>query len=219
MTRAVVAVDGPAGSGKSTVAQGVARAMGLEVLDTGAMYRAVTWAVLAAGVDPHDAEAVGGIARQVTIEVGEGVRVDGSDVTVAIRGPDVTGAVSVVSAHPAVRQEMVTRQRQWIEARSGGVVEGRDIGTVVFPDAPVKVFLVADAGTRAARRRGDEVVAARDPALGDVRADLERRDLLDSTRKVAPLRPADDAVVIDTTDLSVEDVVARVLDEAREAGL
>lgn len=219
MTRAVVAVDGPAGSGKSTVAQGVARAMGLEVLDTGAMYRAVTWAVLAAGVDPHDAEAVGGIAHRMTIEVGEGVRVDGSDVTVAIRGPDVTAAVSVVSAHPAVRQEMVTRQRQWIEARSGGVVEGRDIGTVVFPDAPVKVFLVADAGTRAARRRGDEVVAARDPALGDVRADLERRDLLDSTRKVAPLRPADDAVVIDTTDLSVEDVVARVLDEAREAGL
>lgn len=215
----VVAVDGPAGSGKSTVAEAVARALGLEVLDTGAMYRAVTFAVLEAGVDPSDAAAVADVARRVHIDLGSRVVVDGADATDAIRGPQITSAVSVVSANPEVRVAMVERQRRWAQARGGGVVEGRDIGTVVFPDAHVKVFLTADPDVRATRRRTDELAAARKVAVDEVRADLERRDRLDSTRPVAPLEPAGDAVVIDTTAMSVEDVVARILDEVREAGL
>lgn len=207
MTLPVVAVDGPAGAGKSTVARAVARALGMEVLDTGAMYRAVTLAVLQRGVDPADATAVAEVARGVRIEVGERVVLDGVDATEAIREPDVNAAVSEVSAQPDVRVEMVRRQREWVQAHGGGVVEGRDIGTVVSPDAPVKVFLTADTGVRASRRLEEE------------RAALERRDRFDSTRPVAPLQPAEDAVVIDTTELSVEDVVAKVLDEAREVGL
>ena len=219
MSLAVVAVDGPAGSGKSTVARAVAAALGLEVLDTGAMYRAVTFAVLEGGVDAADDDAVARVARESEIEVAERVRVDGVDATDAIRGPDVTALVSSVSANPSVRVALVQRQRQWVEERGGGVVEGRDIGTVVFPDAPVKVFLVADAGVRASRRRTDELAADRSVAVHEVRADLERRDHLDSTRPVAPLQPAEDAVVIDTSALTVDDVVRKVLDEVRGAGL
>lgn len=217
MTLLVVAIDGPAGAGKSTTSRAVARALGLEVLDTGAMYRAVTYAVLEAGASPTDAEASARVAREAAIEVADRVTVDGVDVTGAIRGPEVTEAVSAVSAHPEVRRFLVERQRRWVEARGGGVVEGRDIGTVVFPDAPVKVFLTADPGIRAHRRQADEAAAARSAVLDDVQSDLERRDALDSTRTVAPLQPAHDAVTIDTSAMSVEDVVEVILGRVREA--
>lgn len=220
MTR-VVAIDGPAGSGKSTVARGVAARLGLEVLDTGAMYRAVTLGVLRAGVDPAASEpdTLVELARSLRIEVDDRVLLDGEDVTDAVRGPEVTASVSTVSAVPAVRVELVERQRGWVEARGGGVVEGRDIGTVVFPEAPVKVFLTASDAVRAARRRAEELAAQRPSEVEAIRAAIERRDRLDSSRAVAPLRAADDAVVVDTSELAVQDVVERVLDEVDRAGL
>lgn len=214
----IVALDGPAGSGKSTVARAVAEALDLEVLDTGAMYRAVTYAVLQSGVALDDERATTAIAAASEIEVAGRVTVDGVDATDAIRGPEVTAAVSVVSAHPGVREQLVARQRAWAEARGGGVVEGRDIGTVVFPDAPLKVFLTADAAVRASRRQGEEVAAARTVAVAEVRADLERRDHLDSTRAVAPLQSAPDALVVDTTDMTVDEVVAVILAAVDRAG-
>ncbi len=222
MTVGVVAIDGPGGSGKSTVSRAVAARLGLDVLDTGAMYRAVTLAVLRRGVDPSEAADAVAVAEEaeVVIDEHEGVRVDGVDATAEIRGPEVTQAVSAVSAHSGVREALVGRQRAWIESRGGsGVVEGRDIGTVVFPDAAVKVFLTADEGVRAARRQADERAAARDVDTDAVRADLARRDRLDSERPTAPLRPADDAVIIDTSALSVDDVVDRIEKLAEEAGI
>ncbi len=217
----VVAIDGPAGSGKSTVARGVAARLGLEVLDTGAMYRAVTLGLLRAGVDPAASEpdTVTELARSLRIEVDERVVLDGDDVTDAVRGPEVTASVSAVSAVPGVRVELVERQRAWVEARGGGVVEGRDIGTVVFPDAPVKVFLTASDAVRAARRRGDELAAQRPSEVEAIRAAIERRDRLDSSRAVSPLRAAEDAMVVDTSELDVQDVVERVLDQVDRAGL
>lgn len=217
----VVAIDGPAGSGKSTVARRVAARLGLEVLDTGAMYRAVTLGVLRAGVDPAASEpgTVTELARSLRIEVDDRVVLDGDDVTDAVRGPEVTASVSAVSAVPGVRVELVERQRAWVEARGGGVVEGRDIGTVVFPDAPVKVFLTASDAVRAARRRGDELAARRPSEVEAIRAAIERRDRLDSSRAVSPLRAAEDAMVVDTSDLDVQDVVERVLDQVDRAGL
>jgi len=213
MTPPLVAIDGPAGSGKSTVSRELARRLGVELLDTGAMYRAVTFAVLRAGVDPGDADAVAEVASSVAIEVGDGVVVDGTDATAAIRGPEVTAAVSAVSAHAEVRKRLVDLQRRWVKARGGGVVEGRDIGTVVLPDAPVKVFLTASPEVRAVRRHAQE--AGPDADVAAVLADVNRRDRLDSTRTVSPLQPAPDAVVIDTGDLTVEDVVMRIVDQVR----
>lgn len=212
---AVIAIDGPGGSGKSTVSKAVAERLGLEVLDTGAMYRAVTLAVLRRGVDPADEAGVTQVAEDAPIVMGADrrVRVGGEDVTAEIRGPEVTASVSAVSAHPGVREALVGRQRAWVETRGGsGVVEGRDIGTVVFPDAPVKVFLTANEQVRAARRQGDERAAERDVAADAVRRDLARRDRLDSERPTAPLRAAEDAVIIDTSDLSVEAVVDRIVE-------
>ena len=213
----VVAVDGPSGSGKSTVSRAVADDLGLEVLDTGAMYRAVTQAALSRGADLTDGDALGTLARTVVIEVTDVVRLDGVDVSEAIRGPEVTGAVSVVSAHPQVRDVLVARQREWAEARGGGVVEGRDIGTVVFPDAPLKIYLTADEAERARRRQRDEEAAARDTDVAAVADALARRDALDSTRAVSPLQAAADAVVVDTTAMSRDDVVAHVVALARAA--
>lgn len=221
----VVAIDGPAGSGKSTVARGVARALGFLVLDTGAMYRAATLAALNRGLDLTDAAAVTEAARDAEIVVGEGVvgegvvggdqddrvLLDGRDVSSDIRGPAVTAAVSIVSAHPGVREVMVARQRAWAERHGGGVVEGRDIGTVVFPDAAVKVFLVASDDERARRRQRDEEAAARQADVGEVREALARRDALDAGRTASPLKPADDALVIDTTGRTVDDVVAEIV--------
>jgi len=207
----VVAVDGPSGSGKSTVSRAVADALGLEVLDTGAMYRAVTKAALDRGVDLDDGEALGMLAREVQIEVTDTVVLDGCDVTAAIRGPEVTGAVSAVSAHPQVREVLVARQRAWAQARGGGVVEGRDIGTVVFPDAPLKIFLTADERERARRRHGDEVAARRATDVTAVADELARRDRLDASRAASPLAAAADAIVVDTTEMSRDEVVAHVV--------
>ena len=214
----VVAIDGRSGSGKSTVARAVASELGLPVLDTGAMYRAVTLAALEAGAALDDATAGAAIARASVITVENGVTMlDGRDVSSEIRGPLVTGAVSIVSAHPEVREILVARQRAWVARHGGGVVEGRDIGTVVFPDATVKVFLVASDDERARRRHRDEMAAARAVAVEDVKAALDRRDAIDSGRAVSPLRPADDAIVIDTTNLDVDSVVAEVVARARTA--
>ena len=203
----VIAIDGPAGSGKSTVARAVAERLGLEYLDTGAMYRAVAFAVLRAGGDPADADFAASVARTIALEVGaDGVTVDGADATVEIRGPAVTRAVSAVAANPDVRAELVARQRDWAARRGGGVLEGRDIGTVVFPDAELKVFLTAEPDERALRRAREAV----DLDYETVAADLTRRDRIDSTRRADPLVAAADAVRIDTTGLTVSEVVAAV---------
>jgi cytidylate kinase len=195
----VVAIDGPAGSGKSTLSRALAARLGLERLDTGAMYRSVAWAVLQQGVDPSDAGAVADVARGLVVEVGDRVVADGVDITEAIRGPEVSAAVSAVAANPAVRVVMVDRQRQWVEDHRGGVVEGRDIGSVVLPDADLKLYLDASPDVRAARRveEGAEAVA--------------RRDRLDRTRAASPLGRPDGARVIDTGAHSVEEIVDQVM--------
>ena len=197
--RPLIAIDGPAGSGKSTVSRALATRLGLDRLDTGAMYRTVTWAALRRGIDPADAGALARLARSLTISVGERVEADGTDVTEAIRGPDVSMAVSTVAAHPEVRAVLVTRQRQWVAEHDGGIVEGRDIGSVVLPDADLKVYLTAAAGERA-RRRSEEDAGA-----------LARRDRLDSTRRTSPLGVAEGAKVLDTTDRPVDDIVEEVV--------
>jgi cytidylate kinase len=206
----VIAIDGPAGSGKSTVARTLATRLDLPYLDTGAMYRGVTFAALRRGVDPEDTEPVAHVAVECELELTEDgtVMVDGVDATIEIRGPEVTRAVSIVAANPAVRDELRRRQRQWAERRGGGVVEGRDIGTVVFPDATLKVFLDAQPEVRASRR-SQEVA---DLSYETVAADLARRDALDQGRVDSPLRIADDAHVIDTSDLSVDDIVEAVME-------
>jgi cytidylate kinase len=212
----VIAIDGPAGSGKSTVARELARRLGLDYLDTGAMYRSVAFAALQRGVDPEDREPVAHLAHQIAIEVGDKVLVDGYDASIEIRGPEVTRAVSTVAANPEVRTELRDRQRAWAQRHRLAVVEGRDIGTVVFPDAELKVFLTA-ADDERARRRHKEVTAlhydADSPGLAveAVQADLARRDHLDSSRATSPLAIADDAVVIDTTGRSVDDIVGEVM--------
>ena len=205
----VVAIDGPSGSGKSTVAREVARRLGLEYLDTGAMYRAVTFAVLRRGLDPSEADVVAGLTPDLEIIVADGVTtVDGVDASIEIRGPEVTRAVSAVAANPAVRAEMVRRQRDWIVARGGGVVEGRDIGAVVWPDAEVKVYLTARLAVRADRRHKE--VEALD--YDAVQADMATRDAIDSSRDASPLTEAPGSTVIDTTDRSIDEVVAAVLE-------
>jgi CMP/dCMP kinase len=195
----VIAIDGPAGSGKSTVSRALAARLGVDRLDTGAMYRAVAWAALDRQIDPGDRGAVAELARSLGIAIGDRIEVDGMDVTDAIRGPEVSGAVSEVAANAGVRAVLVRRQRQWVADRGGGVVEGRDIGSVVFPDADVKIYLTASADERA-RRRPEEGADA-----------LSRRDRLDSTRSTSPLGVADGARVIDTTDRQVEDIVQEVV--------
>ena len=200
----VIAIDGPAGSGKSTVARALAARLGLDYLDTGAMYRSVAFAALQRGIDPADVEAVSKMAADVSIDVGpDGVIVDGTDATIAIRGLEVSQAVSVVAANPAVRTEMVRRQRAWVADRDGGVLEGRDIGTVVFPDAELKVYLTADPEVRAQRRSKE----AADLDYETVAADLARRDAVDQGREVSPLTEAEDAFLLDTTGLTVEEII------------
>lgn len=227
----IIAIDGPAGSGKSTVAHAIAERCGITYLDTGAMYRSVTLACLRHGVDLEDAEAVAEVARGVRIEFGNGdagqtVLLDGQDVTADIRTPEVDRNVSVVSAVPAVRSAMVALQRA-VGEQGDVVAEGRDIGTVVFPNAEVKVFLTADAEARAHRRavqRGGGDAAKDAAAQADtaseqaILAEIRRRDELDSTRKEAPLRAAEDAHHIDSSSLGVEEVVSeviRLMEEAR----
>jgi len=200
----VIAIDGPAGSGKSTVARGLADRLGLEYLDTGAMYRAVTFAALRRGLDPADAGPTAELARTVTLSVdSDGVRVDGVDATIEIRGPEVTRAVSIVAANAEVRKEMVRRQREWATERNGGVLEGRDIGTVVFPDALLKVYLTARPEVRAERRAAE--VSQLD--YETVAADLARRDALDEGRTASPLAQADDAIQLDTSDMTIDQII------------
>ena len=200
----VIAIDGPAGSGKSTVARRLADRLGLEYLDTGAMYRAVTFAALRRGIDPADPEPVAALARAVDLEVGlDAVRVDDVDATIEIRGPEVSRAVSLVAANAEVRTELVRRQREWATERGGGVLEGRDIGTVVFPDAVLKVYLSARPDVRAERRAAEVT----DLDYETVAADMARRDALDQGRDADPLRRADGALEIDTSDMTVEEIV------------
>jgi cytidylate kinase len=203
----VIAIDGPAGSGKSTVARAVATRLHLDYLDTGAMYRAVTFAAMRRGIDLDDADAVAHLAREIDLEVAEVVTVDGVDATIEIRTPEVTRAVSVVAANPGVRKELVSRQREWGEAHHGGVVEGRDIGTVVFPDAELKVYLTAEDAERASRRSKELL----DMHYDQVAADIARRDHVDSTRSASPLTVAADAVRLDTTGRDIDQVVESVL--------
>jgi cytidylate kinase len=208
MSLLVIAIDGPAGSGKSTVARALAERLGLEYLDTGAMYRSVAYAVLRGDVDPADDDQVAGLAPKLDIDVTEGVTtVDGIDATIEIRGPEVTRAVSVVAANPAVRADLRERQRAWAKSRGGGVIEGRDIGTVVFPDAALKVYLTASPEARAGRR-AKEVT---DLDYETVAADIARRDALDQGRDDSPLAEAQDAVTIDTTDRTIDEIVDEVL--------
>lgn len=205
----VIAIDGPAGSGKSTVARAVAERLGLEYLDTGAMYRSVAYAALRGDVDPSDAEQVAVLVPALAIDVAGGITtVDGIDASIEIRGPEVTRAVSIVAANPAVRADLRERQRAWAHQRGGGVIEGRDIGTVVFPDAALKVYLTASAEARAGRRAKE----VSDLDYETVAADIARRDALDQGRDDSPLTEADDAVMIDTTDRTIEQIVDEVLD-------
>ena len=204
MRTRVIAIDGPAGSGKSTVAKALAARLGLEYLDTGAMYRSVTFAALRRGIDPSERDQVARMVADLELAVTpDRVVVDGVDATIEIRGPEVGRAVSIVAANPDVRSEMVRRQREWVATRGGGVLEGRDIGTVVFPDAELKVYLTADPEVRA-QRRSKEVT---DLDNETVAADLARRDALDQGREVSPLTEAPDAFVVDTTGLSVEEII------------
>jgi cytidylate kinase len=220
----VIAVDGPSGSGKSSAARGAARVLGLRYLDTGAMYRALTWWLLRTGIDVADTAEVAANADRPAIEVGTDpdapwVRVDGIDVTEPIRTREVTNAVSAVSAVPAVRARLVALQRSTIaEARGAGrgiVLEGRDVGTVVAPDALVKVFLTASETARALRRARD---LSADPAatVALTRDELARRDRLDSTRAVSPLLKAADAVEIDTTRVGLDEVIAQIVNLAEQ---
>jgi cytidylate kinase len=203
----VIAIDGPAGSGKSTIGRRLATHLGLEYLDTGAMYRSVAFLAIQQGVDPEDAAAVAGLARAMELVVSNGnVRVNGIDASVEIRGPEVTRAVSVVAANPDVRVEMRARQRLWALERGGGVIEGRDIGSVVFPDAVVKVYLTASPEERA-RRRAQEMT---DLEFDQVASDLARRDARDENRADSPLHAASDADVVDTTGLGIDEVVERI---------
>jgi len=212
----IIAIDGPSGSGKSSVSRAVASELGLDYLDTGSMYRAMTWFLQDLGIDISDAQLVSMSAKadviQPSIDPSEpGIRVAGKDVSTEIRGPKVTQGVSAVSAVPAVRELMVNRQREIAaQSKSGIVVEGRDICAVVLPEAPVKLFITADAEARANRRAketGEEVE--------ETISSLAKRDLADSTRTISPLEIAEGARVIDTTNLELSEVVAQVIDIAR----
>ena len=214
MSVQVIAIDGPAGLGKSTVGRALAARLGLRYLDTGAMYRGVAFAALRRGIDPDELEPVGDIVGDLQLEVDdEAVTVDGVDATIEIRGPEVTRAVSLVAANPAVRKELRRRQREWADRNGGGVIEGRDIGSVVFPEADLKVYLTAAPEVRA-QRRSQEVA---DLDYETVARDLARRDALDEGRDDSPLTEAAGAVVVDTTDRPIEHIVDELI-ELLEAG-
>ena len=203
----VIAIDGPAGAGKSTVARQVSTATGLRYLDTGAMYRCVALEVQNTATDPNNAEAVGKIARNVKVVVErDAAKLNGFDVSTEIRTSEINAIVSIIAAHTPVRDAMREQQRQWIQAQKGGVVEGRDIGTVVFPDAILKVFLTASPEVRAERRVGQ--------TGGDIKAvaaSIAERDHLDSTRLDSPLRPSQGSVIVDSSNRTIEEVVAEIV--------
>jgi cytidylate kinase len=222
----VIAIDGPAGAGKSTVARKVAERLGLAYVDSGATYRAAALKVLEAGVSPDDAQRVAAVVSGAQIEwvapaspgVAWRVRVDGRDVTTSIRTPEVALAAAKISQLPAVRTKLVALQRQ-LNVGPGVVMEGRDIGTVVFPDADLKVFLDADPRERARRRRGQDAEEGRASTLEEIASQLERRDQLDAGRAISPLVPAPDAHIIDSTRLSPDQVVEKIIELARERAL
>lgn len=220
MSSLVIAIDGPAGTGKSSVSRGLARELGARYLDTGAMYRIVTLAMVRAGVDlsdPHAIEAAADVPLSVSHDPAvERAYLDGEDVSEQIRGDEVTRAVSAVSAVPAVRARLVRRQRDLAEGPGAVVVEGRDIGTVVLPEADLKIFLTASAETRAMRRNDQNIAGGGPDDYEAVLADVRRRDHLDSTRAVSPLRAAEDAVVVDTSEMTQVEVVARLRELAAE---
>lgn len=207
----IIAIDGPSGAGKGTVARAVAARLGYRHIDTGAMYRAVAWKALEDGVDLRDEAAVAALAARALFDLhGGAISIDGHDVSGLIRTPQIDAAAASVARHPAVRRELVARQRQY-GAGGGIVMEGRDIGTVVFPDADVKIYLDASPEERARRRAGDAAHAASKGApLSDVATALAERDRSDSTRAASPLTIAPDAKVINTTDLSIAEVIDRV---------
>jgi len=203
----VIAIDGPAGAGKSTIARALAARLGLEYLDTGAMYRGVTFAALRHGLLLDDIEAVASLARSVVLEVSDaGVFVDGVDATAAIRTAEVTSAVSKVAANSGVRTEMRDRQQQWATERDGGVVEGRDIGSVVFPDAELKLYLTASPRVRAERR-----VAEAGGDADEIERAIAARDHHDSNRADSPLTEADGSTLVDTTGLTIPEVLEQIL--------
>ncbi len=211
-TSTVVAIDGPSGSGKSSTSRGVASRLDLAYLDTGAMYRAMTWALLQAGVDLEDPAAIAAAAEGISLRSGVDpadptIHVGDQDVSTPIRSDEVTSAVSPVSAVPRVRELMVALQREIIESSSGIVVEGRDIGSVVAPGADTKIYLVADPAARAARRAAENGVT--DPGVTE--AALARRDQLDSTRAASPLTRAEGAVVVDSTHLGLDEVIEAIV--------
>ena len=212
----MVAIDGPAGTGKSTVSRGLARELGARYLDTGSMYRIVTLALVRAGVDLNDPGAIAA-AADVPLSIGydpdvEQAFLGDEDVSAQIRGDEVTRAVSAVSAVSEVRTRLVAIQRELATGPGSVVVEGRDIGTVVLPDAPVKIFLTASAETRARRRNEQNIAAGLPDDYETVLADVRRRDHLDSSRAVSPLRAAEDAVIVDTSDMNQTEVVAALRD-------
>jgi pantoate ligase/cytidylate kinase len=222
MTRApIVAIDGPAGAGKSTVTQALAHRLGLLYLDTGAMYRALTWWVREQGVDPADAAAIAPLLQDLDLRLLGGVDgeqqvlINGHDVSTAIRSPEVTALVSTVAAHGCVREALTSQQRA-MGARGGLVAEGRDIGTAVFPDAECKVFLTATVAERARRRALDlEQRGFSVPPLAELEAAIAERDRLDSSREVAPLLQAEDAAVVITDGLTIDEVIAVLEDHFR----
>ncbi|MEY3413552.1 MAG: cytidylate kinase [Actinomycetota bacterium] len=204
----VVAIDGPAGAGKSTIAKSLAARLGVRYLDTGAMYRAVTFAAMNSGIDLLNQDLVADLTRESKMLLtDESVVINGLDATVAIRSSEVTAAVSTVAANSQVRAELRERQRQWIADHNGGVVEGRDIGSVVFPDATLKVYLTASPIVRAKRR-----VAQSGGNVDEIAAAIASRDLQDSSRSDSPLTQTDDAVTIDTSDRSIDEVVAHLVE-------
>ena len=218
----IVAIDGPSGTGKSTAARALATLLGARYLDTGAMYRVATLAVLDKGIDPADVDSVIACTEHLPLVVNEDphsreVLLDGRDVSEVIRGKDVTANVSAVSAIPQVRENLVELQRRLAREAGRCVVEGRDIGTVVITDAPVKVYLTASAEVRATRRMEQDLAAGRDADFAAILADIERRDHLDSTRATSPLRPAEDATIIDTSDLTFDEVISQLVAEVERS--
>ncbi|MDA0285816.1 MAG: (d)CMP kinase [Actinobacteria bacterium] len=202
----IVAIDGPAGAGKSTIAKALAEKLNIRYLDTGAMYRAVTFAALTRDIKPDDELAVAEIARRSVMLIDDdSIVIDGVDATTAIRGPEVTRSVSVVATNSLVRTELRNRQRQWVSDHGGGVVEGRDIGSVVFPDATLKVYLTASPIVRARRR-----VAQSGGDVEQIATEIAERDQRDSSRSDSPLMKTNDSVTVDTSDRAIEDVVAQL---------